>query len=158
MADGQQENDVDWRRESEELRAQLEAMRAEIDALRSRADAANHRADTANHRADASEARAEYERLRVDMLEVRVDVDQQMIGELQADGLVNEDQIANLTEALRGSRKIGAAIGILMANRRVDEERAYASLMLASQHSNRKVRVLAEEVVRTGDVSDLPRS
>jgi hypothetical protein len=129
-----------------------------VAALRADVDALQGRADKANHRADASEARAEDDRLRVDMLEVRVDVDQQMIGELQADGLVNEDHIANLQAALRSSRQIGAAIGILMATYRVNEERAFAILKMASQDSNRKVHDLADEVVRTGDVSGLPRA
>ncbi len=51
---------------------------------------------------------------------------------------------------------IGAAIGIIMANRNLTEEAAFELLRSASQQANRKVRILADEVVRTGDVSDLP--
>ena len=46
-------------------------------------------------------------------------------------------------------------MGIVMANCKVSEEDAFAMLRRASQHSNRKVRILADEVVFTGDVSCL---
>jgi hypothetical protein len=141
--DGEQsESDLESQRRLEELRAQVDALQA--------------RANEANHRADASEARADENHRRIDKLEVRADVDQQMIADLQADGVLSKEHAAHLEEALRSSRKIGAAIGIVMANRNVSEEIAFDILRRASNHANRRVRVLADEVVRTGDVSDLP--
>jgi AmiR/NasT family two-component response regulator len=51
-----------------------------------------------------------------------------------------------------------AAIGIIMANRRVDERQAFDVLRRASSTSNRKLRLIAEDVVLTGAVEDLPVS
>jgi AmiR/NasT family two-component response regulator len=61
-----------------------------------------------------------------------------------------------LREALHTFRRIGAAIGIVMANRQVTEAEAFLILSKASQNTNRKVRVIADEVVDSGNVSDLP--
>ena len=135
---------------------QLEELSAEVAANRSDIDALQARADQANHRAGASEDRADEDRRRIDDLEAHVDVDREMIAELQADGLVSAKQAAHLEEALRSSRRIGAAMGIIMANRKVSEALAFEILSKASQHANRKLRVLADEVVQSGDVSDLP--
>jgi len=60
-----------------------------------------------------------------------------------------------LQEALRTSRKIGAAVGIIMVKAVVAEEGAFAILRQASQNSNRKLRDLAEELVLTGDTIGL---
>jgi AmiR/NasT family two-component response regulator len=43
-----------------------------------------------------------------------------------------------------------------MVDRKVSEADAFTILKRASQRANRKVRVLAEEVVRTGDLTGLP--
>jgi len=132
--------DGDLQRQVDELAQRVSGNRADIDALSKRADDANHRADDANHRADASEARAE--------------VDREMIAELQADGIVSQEHAAQMEEALRSSRKIGAAIGVIMASRQLDEEQAFAVLKAASQNSNRKMRDIADELVSTKGVSD----
>ncbi len=63
---------------------------------------------------------------------------------------------AHLEAALRSSRKIGAAIGIIMTVPRLDEDGAFQLLKLAGSHANRKIRDIADDVVRTGDVSSLP--
>ena len=55
---------------------------------------------------------------------------------------------ANLEEALKSSRTIGAAIGLLMGSRDLDEERAFAVLKQVSRNSNRKLRELAAELVQ----------
>lgn len=133
----------------EELSAQVAAGRADIDALQARADEANHRADASDERANAQDA-------RVDALEARFDVDRAVIAQLQADGLLSEEHAAHLEHALRSSRKIGAAIGIVMADRKVDEAEAFTILSKASQDSNRKLAVLAHEVVDKGEASGLP--
>ncbi len=89
-------------------------------------------------------------------MEARGEIDRVLMAELQAEGLVHRDQVAQLHEALRTSRKIGAAIGIIMANRRLDELDAFGILTRASQKGNRKLRLVADDVVYTGDVTDLP--
>lgn len=56
----------------------------------------------------------------------------------------------NLEIALRSSRRIGTAIGILMHQHRIDEASAFDLLRRRSQDTNRKLAAIAEEVVRTG--------
>src|SRR5690349_1419776 len=46
-------------------------------------------------------------------------VDGRLIAKLRAEGLWHEEHAAHLTEALRSSRKIGAAVGIVMADLKV---------------------------------------
>ena len=135
MGNEQLGSDSELQRQVDELREQVTLNRADIDALGVRADEAGHRADA---------------------LEARADLDRKLIAELQADGLVSAAHAEQLEEALRSSRKIGAAIGIIMANRRVTETGAFAILVSASQNTNCKLRLIAEEVVETGDVSRLP--
>lgn len=148
MNDEQPESDFESQRRFEELRDQVAANRIDLDALQSRADKANHRADASEHRADD-------DRRRVDKLEARVDVDEAMIAELQADGVLSREHAAQMEEALRSSRRIGAAIGIVMANHKVREQAAFEIL---SKASHRKLRLLADELVETGDVNSLPRA
>ena len=125
----------DLQHQVDKLRADLSISRADIDALQGRS-ADDHR--------------------RIGDLEERADLDGELIAELRAEGILSREQTANLEEALRSSRKIGAAMGIVMANRRVGEDAAFEILRKASQDSNRKVRVIADEIVRTGDVANLP--
>ena len=61
-----------------------------------------------------------------------------------------EGKIASLEEALGSNREIGTAIGILMNQRRVDSQAAFDLLRTASQHTHRKLRDIAAEVVYTG--------
>lgn len=121
-----------------------------------RADASDARADASDARADASEELSRGDRDRIDDLEARADVDSKILAELQAEGVLNRDRADQLDVALRSSRKIGAAIGIIMADRLVSEEQAFAILVKASQNTNLKLRHVADEVVRTGDVDELP--
>lgn len=70
-------------------------------------------------------------------------------------------ETASLSAALDSSRLIGTAIGILMVRYGVQSEEALGYLRTASQHLNRKLRDIAEEVTWTGDlpeqhVADLP--
>lgn len=62
----------------------------------------------------------------------------------------------NLEVALKSSRQIGTAMGILMARRLVTSEQAFELLNRASQHLNRKLRDIAEEVELTGTLPNLP--
>jgi hypothetical protein len=101
------------------------------------------------NRSDIDELQAQAR--RIDDLEARLDSDAALIGGVLAEGLVAHEQVAQLEEALRTSRTIGTALGIIMADRQVDEREAFALLSKRSQDTNRKLRVLAEEVVRHGD-------
>jgi AmiR/NasT family two-component response regulator len=60
------------------------------------------------------------------------------------------DKIANLEAALKSSRRIGMAIGILMARFRVHDDQAFGMLRTASQDQNRKLRDIAEDVILAG--------
>ncbi|WP_344428250.1 GAF and ANTAR domain-containing protein [Pseudonocardia ailaonensis] len=65
----------------------------------------------------------------------------------------NEEEAAeNLHHALRSSRQIGVAIGVLMNARQLTQDQAFAQLQHVSQRLNIKVRDLAEEVIRTGEL------
>jgi AmiR/NasT family two-component response regulator len=57
-----------------------------------------------------------------------------------------------MKEALSAARRIGAAIGIVMAAHRCDERQAFDMLAQASMHQHRKVRDIADDVVRTGSL------
>jgi hypothetical protein len=63
---------------------------------------------------------------------------------------LNRDEAARLHVALGSSRQIGTAIGILMARELITSEEAFARLVEASQHLNRKLRDIAADVVETG--------
>jgi len=67
-----------------------------------------------------------------------------------------ENQVSNLETALASNRRIGAAIGVLMASRRVTSEEAFALLRMASNKSNRKLRDVADRVVLTGSLDPVP--
>jgi ANTAR domain len=66
-------------------------------------------------------------------------------------------QVDNLRIALASNREIGAAVGILMASRKLTSEHAFDLLRRVSQHSHRKLRELALEVIDTGTI-ELPPS
>ena len=171
--------DREARRQLEELAAQVEVNRADIDALQRGAEAAGKRAEAAELAAETQQrlidelvARGLVDREAIDDLMTRnkldrktmteladrVRVDREMIAELQTEGVVREEQVAGLELALRASRTIGAALGIIVATREVDEKAAFELLKVASQRTNRKVRALAEYILLTGDLRDLPRT
>ena len=62
----------------------------------------------------------------------------------------------HLEKALESGRRIGAAMGILMATRRLTEPQAFDALRVASQHSQRKLRDVAEDVLLTGELPTSP--
>jgi hypothetical protein len=64
-------------------------------------------------------------------------------------------QADNLRIALASNRQIGAAIGIIMASRKLTSDHAFDLLRQVSQHSHRKLHDLALEVIDTGTV-ELP--
>ena len=67
--------------------------------------------------------------------------------------MLNQEHVAELQAALVSSRTIGAAIGILMANRQVGQEDALTILKETSQRTNTKLRDLAETLVANAEVA-----
>lgn len=153
-----------------EVQEQIDDLLSRANAADQRASASESRADEAELRADDSETRAdaaggrtaaEGERSRDDRrrladVEGRLEVHEEMIAELQAEGLISSEQAAHLEIALHTARTIGAAIGIVMTRLSVSEVGAFELLKRASQDSHRKLRLVAEDVVLTGDASGLP--
>jgi hypothetical protein len=67
-----------------------------------------------------------------------------------------QDTATNLESALGSSRRIGAAIGVLMAHHKVTEDVAFDMLRTSSQHLHRKLRDIAADVVETGTLPGQP--
>jgi hypothetical protein len=67
-------------------------------------------------------------------------------------------QVVNLEIALGSNRDIGTAIGILMNAHLVTQEQAFGMLRTASQHSHRKLREVANEVIFTGSIGPVGRA
>jgi transcriptional regulator with GAF, ATPase, and Fis domain len=67
---------------------------------------------------------------------------------------VAQEKAANLQLALASNRRIGIAIGVIMALYRCTDEQAFATLRSASQRSHQKLREVAEEVILTGLVPE----
>ncbi|MGY1664141.1 ANTAR domain-containing response regulator [Geodermatophilus sp. SYSU D00705] len=63
-----------------------------------------------------------------------------------------ESRVAHLQIALTSNRRIGMAIGILMARHRLTEDQAFDLLRKQSSRRNVKLVRLAEEVVYTGSL------
>lgn len=80
------------------------------------------------------------------------DVPGPVVGELN-------DKVTNLHRALQSRDTIGMAKGILMTTLHLTPDEAFDLLRIASQHDQqqRKVVVIAEEVVHTGELPFLPR-
>jgi AmiR/NasT family two-component response regulator len=81
----------------------------------------------------------------------------ELLGEnsrLRADLAAATELAENLRHAQFSNRRIGAAIGILMASRKITEEQAFDLLRQASQHTHLKLRDLAEEVIHTGELEE----
>ncbi len=93
---------------------------------------------------------------KIAALQDQADVDAKLIAALQADGLLRQDHNEQLQTALSTSRRVGAAIGILMASRGFTEDGAFNALASLSQNTNRKLRDIADELVATGDDSPFP--
>lgn len=151
------------KRQVNDLRSRMDAIEQLAHANKARADKSElhaddsaTRADAAEARTDAGELRSEDDHRRVTDIEGRLDVHEEMITELQAEGLISSECAAHLRLALETARTIGAAIGIVMTLYRVNESVAFGILKKASMHDNRKLRLLAEEVVQTGRVPGLP--
>jgi hypothetical protein len=99
---------------------------------------------------DALTAQSVVNRDEVGALTAQADIDHHLIADLESQGVIDRDVIANLELALKSARKIGAAVGIIMAAHKVNEEQAFHALRIASQHSHRKLRDVADDVLVTG--------
>lgn len=66
------------------------------------------------------------------------------------------DRANNLEIALSTNRRIGIAVGVLMARLHITDDEAFTMLRKASQHGHIKLREVAEYVTMTGDVPDDP--
>lgn len=62
------------------------------------------------------------------------------------------EKITNLQIALDHSRIISTALGIIMADGKITQEQAFDQLRRVSQHRNRKLYELADDIVQTGEV------
>jgi GAF domain-containing protein len=69
--------------------------------------------------------------------------------------LREREQIENLKAALGSNRRIGAAIGIIMASLHCTEDEAFTMLRTVSQHTHLKLRSVADEVLYTGALPKL---
>jgi AmiR/NasT family two-component response regulator len=78
------------------------------------------------------------------------------VGELRAELAIQVEKNANFEVALLTSRRIGAAIGVIMASQEVTYEQGFDRLGEASQHSHRKLRDVAEDVLLTGALPGRP--
>ncbi len=68
----------------------------------------------------------------------------------------SEDRAMHLERALENSRLIGTAVGVVMASHKVTRDTAFETLKGASQHLNRKLRDVADRIVETGVVPEVP--
>jgi hypothetical protein len=73
-------------------------------------------------------------------------------GALAVVGAEAQDKVANLMIALRNSREIGIAIGILMNQRKITRDQAFDVLRVTSQRAQRKLADIAAQVADTGQV------
>ncbi len=71
----------------------------------------------------------------------------------RANPVGDAQQIEHLERALRSSRRIGAAVGIVMATAKLNYDDAFAWLVAMSQRTNRKLRDVADDVLLTGEVT-----
>jgi hypothetical protein len=71
-------------------------------------------------------------------------------GALAIAAATHRDRADNLARALRNSREIGVAIGVLMSTHQLTRDQAFDLLRIASQNTNRKLSEVAIEVGDTG--------
>jgi GAF domain-containing protein len=69
---------------------------------------------------------------------------------LAVQSTVHQQDVSNLEAALSSSRRVGTAIGIIMARELVSSDEAFERLRRASQDFNRKLRDIAADVELTG--------
>lgn len=72
--------------------------------------------------------------------------------------VLRDRDTVNFQAALSSSRQIGTAIGILMAQRQLNSDQAFALLRQSSNRLNQRLRVIAEFVQFTGELPEAPSS
>jgi hypothetical protein len=72
------------------------------------------------------------------------------LSSLALHNVLAHEKTVNLETALESSRRIGMAMGILMASKLLTADQAFDQLRDASQHLHRKLREIAIEVTETG--------
>jgi ANTAR domain len=77
-------------------------------------------------------------------------------GALALSGAAARSKVGNLQVALKSSREIGIALGVLMTQYKVTREQAFDLLRIASQRTHRKLSDIAIEVGDTGSLPDVP--
>lgn len=87
-------------------------------------------------------------------LVARLDVLHRMARRHEQDLEQAATRIGNLESALGSNRRIGFAIGILMATERITEDQAFARLREASNRRNLRLPDVADQVVQTGWLRD----
>jgi hypothetical protein len=114
--------------------------------------AADARARSRELRLQLGVTRARLARLRRSGLDGRgrPDATPDVVKQVQEQLLEARERIGHLETALTTNRRIGIAIGIVMAGRRLTDEQAFALLREESQLRNQKLREVAEEVIYTG--------
>jgi DNA-binding response OmpR family regulator len=65
-----------------------------------------------------------------------------------------ETTVGQLRQALQTNRTIGTAVGMVMTQFGLDQQRAFQVLVRSSQQGNRKLNDIAAEVVRTGSLPE----
>jgi hypothetical protein len=116
-----------------------EASTAEADVGRSVDDLVQSQADLAQSRKDLAQSQGDLAQSRHDLAESRAD-------------LVAANELSDhLQEALRTSRQIGMAIGILMERHKLTAEQAFDQLREGSSRRNVKLRDIAEQLLFTGE-------
>jgi ANTAR domain/GAF domain len=76
-------------------------------------------------------------------------------GALAVAGAVAQEKADNLAVALKNSREIGVAMGVLMAQYRITRDDAFNLLRIASQRMHRKLAEIAIEVADTGSLPEV---
>lgn len=99
---------------------------------------------------DALEKRADESDLRQDESEAQAALDRDILATLQIDEELTRTHVDQLEQALRTSRVIGSAIGMVMNARQITQDEALAVLKDASSRSNVKLSALCAEMLRTG--------
>ena len=64
--------------------------------------------------------------------------------------VIARERAANLEKALVNSRRIGMAVGVLMFSRKLTDDQAFALMRIVSQNTNRRMLLVAEDVIETG--------
>jgi ANTAR domain-containing protein/GAF domain-containing protein len=77
-------------------------------------------------------------------------------GAIAVASAASRQKATNLTRALKNSREIGIAMGIIMSRLRITRDQAFDLLRIASQFGHRKIASIASEVADTGQLPTLP--